>query len=412
MIDLVPAQNITVTCQMCKSDTITIKKILFHGVHTLVDCLCQNCGFDFYQTLPIGHDLTFPIQFSPDGKKSFYHPKAKAWLAQPLITSVAKELGVKAEISLHVNKTTSDVIVVNILDNCFGHVFTKVWNAYTLIKSHPNWGIVVICPAQCAWMLPVDIAESWIVHLPLNKLNQKIEGLDEFVKLQFKRFNKITLSHTYTHLDHHRYINLEEVLKTPRFDLTKFSESDPHITFIWREDRFWHNSHLMDLLFMGSVKFKIQSVFKPIFVYRQLYLITKSARIIAKQFPKAIISIAGLGKTGTFNQQIFDCRVKEITPEIEIQWNMLFSKSHLVIGVHGSNMLIPSGLSAGFINLVPRYKIDHVTEDTILPYSNRILQFLGRHLDEYSTPLLVALHASSILKQFPYIFNNTNQEPE
>ena len=148
------------------------------------------------------------------------------------------------------------------------------------------------------------------------------------------------------------------------------------------------------------------------FVARQNYLINKTARLIKKQIPEAKIIATGLGKTGTLQRQIFDNRVSQILPETEEQWNAIFANSQLVIGVHGSNMLIPSYLAAGFINIVPRYKIKHIAEDTIAPHTNRYLHFLCRELDEFSSTKLVALHIGSMIKDFPYLYNNTEQKPE
>ena len=96
-------------------------------------------------------------------------------------------------------------------------------------------------------------------------------------------------------------------------------------------------------------------------------------------------------------------------PETEILWNGVYAKSHIVIGVHGSHMLIPSALAAGFINIVPRYKIPHLVEDTVLPYGNRLLQFMGRFLDEFSAPGLAASHAVSIIREFGYVNRNLEQ---
>ena len=75
-------------------------------------------------------------------------------------------------------------------------------------------------------------------------------------------------------------------------------------------------------------------------------------------------------------------------------------------------MLIPTALAAGFINLVPRYKIPHLAEDTALQHKSRYLQFLGRYLDEYSTPDLVAQHVISMISDFPSLFKNIESRLE
>ena len=411
MIDLLPKLNHKIKCRVCESDSVTVIKVLFQGIHILVDCECNQCGFKFYQTLPSGHDLLYPIQFSNDGSKSFYHPTAEVWLARPLIESVTKHPKHIAQFNCRVEAQFKSIVIVNCIDSCFGHVFGKLWNAQTFIKNHPDLGVVVLIPFQCVWLVPTGVAETWSVNTPLKNCNKYIDGLDEFVKNQFPRFEKVFISNTYTHLDHSR-IDLTAFIKKPSFDLSQFVSKPICITFILREDRFWHNSIFMDLLFKLLVKWNNLHRFKMFFVARQNYLINKTARLIKKQIPEAKIIATGLGKTGTLQRQIIDNRVSQILPETEEQWNAIFANSQLVIGVHGSNMLIPSYLAAGFINIVPRYKIKHIAEDTIAPHTNRYLHFLCRELDEFSSTKLVALHIGSMIKDFPYLYNNTEQKPE
>ncbi len=130
------------------------------------------------------------------------------------------------------------------------------------------------------------------------------------------------------------------------------------------------------------------------------------------QLPEATFYAVGLGKSRKLNNDILDLRQEVIDLETEQKWNSCFAKSHIAIGVHGSAMLIPSGLAAGFIDIVPRYKIDQFAEDTILPFKNRMLQFLGRFLDEYSSPKLIAQHAISMVRQFPFVQKSISQKPE
>jgi len=381
-------------------------------MHTLSEYHCLVCGLDFYQTLPIGHDQLFPMQLATDGLQSFYHPRAKTWLAEPLIQSIRKPDSKSFPIVKKVNSAYKQVIIVNCLDTCFGHVFTKVWNSYTLLENKKDWGIIAIVPERCKWLLPEKLAEVWSISIELRDCAQTIGGLDDFVKYQLQRFEKVTLSHTFTHLDHTKYIDFEKVLKRPRFDLKEFTSSVPQITFILREDRFWLNSIVLDLCFKASRKFKLEGLFKPILIWRQKALIKQTARKILKSLPQAQLKSTGLGNSGKLFHLIDDQRTDHISETTEMEWNKIFSKSHIIIGVHGSHMLIPSGLAAGFINIVPRYKIGHLVEDTVLPYTNRLLQFMGRFLDEFSSSDLVARHAISMVRDFEYVNRNLEQVPE
>jgi hypothetical protein len=110
----------------------------------------------------------------------------------------------------------------------------------------------------------------------------------------------------------------------------------------------------------------------------------------------------GLGKTGRLSSGIIDMRAKTVTDALETAWCQIYASSHVVVGVHGSNMLIPSSLAAGFVEILPRHKIDHLAEDVVPRHPKRQLFFLGRFLDAYASPRLVALHVCSLIKNFSY----------
>ncbi|WP_373494030.1 hypothetical protein, partial [Aquiflexum sp.] len=342
MIEIKPSTAFDVECKQCQSAQTAVHSLFFQGMHTLADASCQSCGFEFYQTLPIGHDLLFPMQIAKDGKYRFHDPRANGWLADSLVQSIKQPVSKSFQIEKKVNKSFDQVIIVNCLDTCFGHVFGKIWNTYTLLANKKDWGIIAIIPERCQWLLPKELAEVWSISIDLKDCDQTIGGLDEFIKTQLSRFEKISLSHTYTHLDHTKYIDFEKVLKRPRFDLKEFLILEPQFTFILREDRFWLNSHVLYYFFLASRKFKMERLFKPLFIWRQMHLVNKTGRKILKSLPHAHLKSSGLGNSGKLFSQIDDHRTDRILPETEMEWNEIYSRSHIVIGVHGSNMLIPT----------------------------------------------------------------------
>ncbi len=398
------------TCPRCNSLEVNQKQLFFQGIHILRDSICNKCLLKFYQTLPVGHDALFPTQFSKDGEFTVFVPSAKDWLALPLIRSMTSDAALKAEFKVNRRQKFKDIVLVNCLDSCFGHVFTKLWNSVSLVDRHPELGVIVLISSQCEWLVPDQVAEIWLVDLPVKNCNKKIEGLDTFVQDELKHFETVYLSEAYTHLDHQK-IDLEKLLKTPRFNLDEFNTKKPKICFVLRGDRFWHNSRPLNLLYLTASKFGFQKYISPIFGYRQMRLIKRTVELIQQQIPEVEIVLTGFGKA-VKNSKIKDPRIMKIESQHEVQRNEIYSQTHLIIGIHGSHMLVPSALTAGFIDLIPAYKLPHIVEDTVLPYKNRLLQFLGRFLDEYSSPKTVANHAISIFREFPYIHQNTIQQPE
>ncbi|KEO74612.1 hypothetical protein [Anditalea andensis] len=412
MIEIKPAPNFSIQCPSCGYESVSSGKLFFQGMHILREEMCEGCGLDYFATIPIGHDAHFPTQFSKDYQFVSYVPRAKDWLAMPLIEGMKEMSARKVTFTLTSRQLHKEVVIVNCLDNCFGHVFTKLWNTYSLMDNKQDVRVIVLIPSQFRWLLPEGVDEAWLVHLPLKLCHIRIQNLDKWIKDQLLRFNRVFLCETYTHLDQSLYVDVEKMLRISRFELSTFSSKRPCITFVLREDRFWHGSKLLSIVINAFTKIGKIKTLKFFLVSRQNDLINRTAKNILDKIPHAHIFATGLGKTGKLWTKITDLRVFEISYETEQKWNSTYAKSHLVIGIHGSNMLIPSGLAAGFIEILPRHKLDHIGEDTLLPYTNRFLHFLGRYIDEYATPKLAALHAVSMIRHFPYFYKNTIQKPE
>jgi hypothetical protein len=397
----------TFICPDCGCKFGQSKALIFQGIHVLASCECECCENNYYHTVPSGHSALFPISFSQKTNKTRFDEKVKVWLADPLIQSIRNNLSNDKTISKKVFRETKEIILLNCLDTCYGHVFLKLLNAQKYIKEFPAKGVIVIIPASFEWLLPKGIAETWLVETKLDDFNKRILNLDSFVKEELKRFESVLLSEAPVHPDISK-IEFSEFLKTEKFDLNKFDKAQSQITFILREDRFWTNNRLDAFLMLLSISKGWMSFMKRYFIFRQNRLIKKLVKKINEKSGREIQFCAvGLGKSGMLGTSIKDFRKETIDEKGEKDWCELYAQSHLVIGIHGSNMLIPTALSAGFIELLPRYKIANMTEDIAMNHKGRYTQFLGRHLDEFSSVSLVAEHAVSMMNDFSFLRRNT-----
>lgn len=411
MILIKPDVVFKISCHSCGNAPVIITGSFFQGIHILAECLCSSCNFKFFHTLPTGHAIQFSISLSYHEKQVINLTPENQWLAIPLQDSFNNRKSVSVQLTQS-REIQGNPIILNCLDTCFGHLYSKLWNAQTLLKRYPKNDIIVILPVKFSWMVPKEVSEIWMVDSSLADCRFFLDGLDEWIKNQLARFESVQLSQAYIHLDHHAYLDLEGITGQKRFDLNQFQFLPVTITFVLREDRFWHGSKMFDFLYRLSVKFNFQKLVKPLFLRRQRILVYKTIKAIRKSLSDVRFSVTGLGNTLSFNTSITDLRATDILIETEKSWNTLYSQSHIVIGVHGSHMLIPTSLAAGFINLLPEYKIDHIVEDTVLPYPNRMLQFMGRFLDEFANTSLVAAHAVSIVKCFHMVWSNSQRSPE
>ncbi|MDO6439155.1 hypothetical protein Q4534_17165 [Cyclobacterium sp. 1_MG-2023] len=396
-------------CPRCGVLGLSNGTLYFQGTHCLTSHICSDCSLEFYATLPIGHAILFPVTFSRDGKHQKFNQKEGSWMAEPLINSIQNPPIKEVPIQLIQTSSGGDLLLVNCLDSCFGHVFTKIYNVYLLKKHFPKKTLGVLLPERCRWLISDKEVEIWSVDLPLENIGEGVQGLDSWVKQQFKRFHSVALSVVPVHIDQEQ-LDFKEILGVKPFELEEFDRLPLQLTFIWRSDRFWLNSKGLDLLHKASIKYNFQNWVEDILQHRQGSLLRRLVNRVRKSFPNVAFYVTGIGRNGKFPHGCHDERVEKMQESIERKWNEVYRRSHLVLGVHGSHMLIPTALSAGFIEILPRHKIDHLTEDIAQSHNSRLSHFLGRYMDEYATPELISKHVVSMVKKFDFIKSNMDSE--
>ncbi|WP_162417418.1 hypothetical protein [Cyclobacterium roseum] len=404
MIDIYPYNASTpANCPRCGAESKDAGELFFQGTHVLAEQNCSDCGLDFYVTLPIGHAALYPVVCARDGRYARYNRQEGSWMALPLIRSFQKDAGAEVEIALLQPNPGGELLLVNCLDSCFGHVFTKLWNVYLLKKQYPFKTLAVLLPARCCWLITDSEVEIWSVDLPLEELGKGVQGLDAWVKEQFKRFASVALSEVPVHPPLEG-LDVDEILQARPFDLEDFEKLPLQLTFIWRSDRFWLNSRLLDLLYKASIKFGFQFLVRDMICFRQVHLLGRLRKRIQNALPEARFLVTGLNTSARFPKGWEDERVPHIVESVERRWNEIFRTSQVVIGVHGSHMLIPTALAAGFVEILPRHKVPHLTEDIGQQHGGRLGPFLGRFVDEFSSPRLVAHHVLSMVKGFGRVY--------
>jgi hypothetical protein len=354
---------------------------------------------DFFHTLPTGHALLFPLAFAKKSPQLFLPSKTGDWYYQYLLDAYYQSRFLACKIQKITYQQFDKVLIINCLDYLFGHSFLRLLNVEQHLKTTPEIGIVVIIPATMAWLVPQGVAEVWLVEVNFAQCRYWLKDLDSFFQTQIQQYEAVYLSYAFVQLDWTK-VNIELFTRTPRFDLTKFAQIPPHITLIIREDRFWLRTQWEKLLFRISIRLGWQKYFKTLFCYQQNRRFHRLAQLLQRQNPDLKIKAVGLGKSLKISPLLEDQRATHLDTKTELDWCQMYSQSHLVVGVHGSNMLIPTALSAGFIELLSEERIINFAEDIALPYQDRKLYFFGRFLPETASPRLVAQHIAAILQGF------------
>jgi hypothetical protein len=396
-------------CPRCNDAQPECHGYLFQGIHILADCTCQQCATDYFHSLPVAHDKHFPIAFSKDGKVETFDEKARHWLARPLIQSILDSKTLEISIQRTIKNPHQDVILLNCLDFCYGHVLLKLANAQKYLEQFPDKGLIVLIPSSFEWLVPDGVAEVWSINARLSQLLSFLPTLDTFVHATLPEYQSFRISPVPIHPDSMQ-IDWEKFLRTSRFQLHRFSDTAPCISFIYREDRLWLNKKTDNLLWKLLSKTGLRPYVKRYFLTLQNKRFAQIARRVQKVLPDATFLLIGLGQTASCPQPLQDKRKTALSSQDEWEWCRLYAQSHLVVGMHGSNMLIPTALAGGFIELLPEYKIVHLTEDIVQVYPNRYAQFLGRYLDEYSSARMIAKHITTLFDTFQFYRNTTEEK--
>ena len=397
MIEIKPSLPSPLLFPACPCDKVVVEDMFFLGMHTLAKCQCPNSSSRYYHTLPVAHTNGYPIVFSEDGQQAHYAPEAADWLARPLLKAFFQEMSIPVVVRKITYKTYLSVVILNCLDNCYGHMLYKLFHATRYLAEHTDLGLIVLVPRSLLWLVPEGVAEVWWIDVPLRSLHQRLEGLDAFIKEEMKRFRKVYLSEASTQLDRNQ-VQIAQFTKVNPFPLNQFRALPPTITFVCREDRFWLNSQPDYYLYLAAIKFNFLRYTRWYFVYRQNALIRQTVQRIKEHLPQANFIAVGLGQTGSLGKLVQDARtVGNMSAATERRWCQYYAASHVVIGVHGSGMMIPSATAAAFINLLPQHKLLHLGEDSI--NSNAHLPFFAsRFLPLPASARLVAQHVLDVIQ--------------
>ncbi|TAF65597.1 MAG: hypothetical protein EAZ55_08545 [Cytophagales bacterium] len=412
MIALNPDYQYPCQCPKCKNNQIQTQKIRLQGIHLLAQCQCKTCHYHFLINLPTGHGLYYPTAIGTDDLQLYPHPLAIKWLAQPLLEAYQNPDNTPIEIEQKVKKQYKEVIFLNCLDFLYGHALLKLLNAQQYLEKHPDKGLILLITPNFEWLIPEGVAEVWILKTPMRKTQKWLTALENFFDQKRTQYQQIYISPAHSHPDF-RKIDPSLFFHEKRFDINKFQENNYTITFIWRHDRLWLRHPFWELLLIASQRIKALAWCKNLLIALQDDKIRKTIKKIRKAIPEVQIYITGQGKkTNTFAKIAQDLRTEQIDTPTEKQWAKIYSQSHIVVGIHGSNMIIPTALAGGFVEILPKDRIGNITQDIALPYDYKDMLFLGRFLPMNTTPKQLAFHLSSIWKIFPYYRKNTAENPE
>lgn len=399
MITIHPIQNNCSTCPSCNSENTETKRILYSGIHIAASCICVDCGYEFIQDLPVGHACYYPTSIGIKDKKVFDAYKID-WFTTQFIHSYNNPDSTPIVIERQICNVLQDVIIINCLDYLYGHVLLKLFNVSFYKKQHPTKGIVVLVPANYTWLVPDFVDEVWSVKLKLSQFKKWYTSIDTTIAEWVRGYQTVDLAYCYPHPQTEE-IDIESYTSVKPFNLNTFQDKNVTVTFVYRTDRLWHQSKAEYYLFLMLRKLSVLKFVSFLFPGMQEKSIKRLAKLLRKAYPSMLFNVIGIGKKGGLGADIQDLRTEQPTDIIEKKWCEAYANSHVVVGIHGSNMLLPTAHAAAFIELLPMDRVGNLTQDIITRYEGRTALYLGRFIPDTASPKLLASQIHSLIKGWP-----------
>jgi hypothetical protein len=352
-------------CPYCQV-MLEVKGWYIPGMRNLADLECGNCGRKFYGDLLAGHGLFYPMLLE-QGSGQVHNQYSVGWFARELRDSYSNRQNTPLEMTTENYRTLRRPLLLNCLDAYYGHSLLKLLNAQYYIDHTPEYDLILLIPRFLRWMVPDGAAAIWTVDLPLRQGRQWNDWLAAEIHKNLDHFEEVWLSVAFSH-PHPEDYDITRFTKVAPFPVNEWEShlDQPTITFIWREDRLWTTGHQMN-----RTRARINRLLQRLGVRKPDPLKTQTANIISlaedlrQQVQNLQFSVAGVGVPGGLPSWIHDLRARQINSVLELSWCQLYAHSHIVVGVHGSNMLLPSGHAGAVVELVPIDRWGNIMQDLL-----------------------------------------------
>lgn len=390
-------------CPECNTPHPTGVRTLVLGKQTAAEYKCQACGLSFVRDLPAGFTIDLPLAWRLSDRHPYHPPQgwAEDWPAYPdYQVPKTSRYGVERKVHRECRK----IIILNTIDHLYGHVLLKLFNAQHYLDHHPDVGLVVMVPKMYEWLVPEGVAETWVFNIKLKEAWGWNAGIDEFVQEQWGRYDEIYLAPGYSHPEFTK-IDIERFTRIKPFALQEYLERPKHITIVARRDRLWYKSACTKLAHRVQRKL---GLWPDLHVWIQDRMVARTIGKVRKQFPDTTFTVVGLGNRGGMPAGVEDLRTMRMDLETELAWCRAYAKSQVVVGVHGSNMILPTAHAVGCVEILPYDRYGNMVQDISVRYDDRMQLFMYRFVDEFAGPRDLARHIASMFDDYE-IYRLDNQ---
>ncbi|HYR29603.1 MAG TPA: hypothetical protein VEU30_14125 [Thermoanaerobaculia bacterium] len=360
MIPLHPTPRFDRPCPRCGAE-VAAGGWLIPGMRMLADVRCSGCGMEFHADLAAGHGLYYPVFLEKESGRVHASGIGK-WFASLLESSWRARSSERIPIEIERFREVERPLLLNCLDWQYGHALLKLFNAQYHLEHDRDHDLIVLVPKFLRWLVPDGVSEVWTVDLPLRRAAEWNDALAAGLRERLGSFDAAHLSLAVPH-PHPADWDVVRFSRVAPFPFDEWHRREPLVTFIWREDRLWSDERafrMRDRLFFAA-RHRLASPAAGL--DRQARLVEELASEIRTRVPNASFAVAGIGTPRAFSPAIENRIVSSVDTATERAWCELYARSHVVTGIHGSNMILPSAHAGSVIDLMPPARWTNLRQD-------------------------------------------------
>ena len=395
-------------CNYCNVYQTKISLYYLTGTFELEKFYCKQCKRLSFNTLPVGFGAVYHLSFL-DHSGNLEHSPSNNWFTSKLINNYKNRINSPIKVTVENFKKIKTPIVLNCIDSIYGHCLLKLLNAEFHIDNNNEYELIIIIPRILRWLVPDGVGEIWTYDLKLSQAALWNEWLARDVVEKLNSFSKIFISKGPV-VPHPSQFNIEKFTKISPYKFSNWTNR-PTVSYIWREDRLWCDTRSLGI----KSHLKIQILKRLLFyddIKIQNHLVISLFLALKSIFADLTFNVIGIGQSSKFPKGINDFRKEKINFSDEKKWCRLYSRSHIVIGIHGSNMLLPSAHSGATISLMPKNRVNNFFQDIITSELDpRMACIRNRCVSTSASIDYIAKNIESVINNFPkfreYFIDNT-----
>lgn len=348
MLSIYPTVEFSAQCPNDETK-LDVNHVVIPGMRCLADATCPTCGIRYYVDLPVGQAVWSPTILNQSTAETF-DPLDITWFSNLLQKGFLNLVDAEIVPIVHKFFDANRIIIVNCLDFLYGHSLLKLLNVQRYLEHSSDLGCCVLVPTQLMHLVPDGVAEIWEFPVPIKEGWRWYPSLQRWISEQLMQRKECFLSPVYSHPSNRVYDLRRFVRNLPDIS-AQIKQYQPIILFSYREDRLWGRT-------LDHQQRNLQKL------YNRLSAI----------FPEMAFVLVGFGQQNRIQAtqaKLIDLRADQFEVECDRLWLAYMSSADCAIGVHGSNMLLPSGLAKSTVELVPRDRLGNTIQDLLFAWDNQ-----------------------------------------